>query len=166
MDGEGVTNFSYFELRPGRVTFLLKTAYNTKMNTLFESGRNAGWQPTASAVCLAFVLTIAAGCGKSNAPTTSVAPPPSDNTHVSAAPSSPSEANTQPVTATNQDIPKPEMQAMNRALIDWMRTNNRRPKTFQEFASSTDFQIPTPPPGKKYAFNARGFIVLEDASSN
>jgi hypothetical protein len=136
------------------------------MNTLFEFSRCAGWQPKASLIGLGLVLAIAAGCGKSNAPTTSAAPPSSDSAHVSAAPSAPAAANTQQVTAANPDIPKPEMQAMNRALLDWERANKRRPKTFQEFASSTDFQVPTPPPGKKFAFNARGFIVLEDASSN
>jgi hypothetical protein len=136
------------------------------MNTLFEFRRYPGWQAKASLVCLAFVLASVAGCGKSNTPTTSAAPPPSDVTRVSPAPSPQPAANSQPAAATTPDVPKPEMQAMNRALIVWMRTNGRRPKTFQEFAGSTDFQIPTPPPGKKYAFNARGFIVLKDASSN
>src|SRR5215469_5435847 len=107
-----------------------------EMNTLFEFSRYAGWQPKASLIGLGLVLVIAAGCGKSNAPATSAAPPPpsSDGAHVSAAPSSPAAANTQQVTPANPDIPKPEMQAMNRALLDWERANKRRPKTFQEFA--------------------------------
>lgn len=138
------------------------------MNLLFEFRRYSGCQPKVRAVCLAFVLTMAAGCGKSNtpAPVASAPPPPSDSKHVSATPSPQPAANSQPVAAPNADIPKPVMQAMNRALIGWIRANGHRPKTFQEFASSTDFQIPTPPPGKKYALNGRGFVVLVDGSSN
>jgi hypothetical protein len=135
------------------------------MKMLFDFNRHAGWQPKASVVRLAFVLTIAIGCGKSNAPTTSAAPPP-DTASVSSTPNPQVAASTQPVTVTNSDVPKEEMQAMNRALLAWTRANNRRPKTFQEFAGSTDFQIPSPPLGKKYAFDGRGFIVLVDAASN
>lgn len=137
------------------------------MNPLFESGRRAGSQSKASRVCLALVFAMVAGCGKSNTQTTSSAtPPPPETTHVSPAPSPQAVASSQPVVAPNADIPKPELQAMNRALISWIRANGHRPKTFQEFASSTDFQIPTPPSGKKYALNGRGFVVLVDASSN
>jgi hypothetical protein len=135
------------------------------MNPLFEFRRYSGCQPKVTAVCLAFVLTMAAGCGKSNTPTTSAAPPPSDTTQASPAPSPQATPSSQPTAVAAADIPKPEMQAMNRALIGWIRANGHRPKTFQEFAGSTDFQIPTPPPGKKYALNGRGFVVLVDASN-
>ena len=133
---------------------------------LFDFGRHVEQQPKALAVCLAFALTFITGCGKSNAPTASAATPPSDTASASPAPSPQAVTSVQPVAVTNSTIPKEEMQAMNRALMSWMRGNNRRPKTFQEFATSTDFQIPPPPPGKQYAFNGRGFIVLVDATSN
>ena len=137
------------------------------MKMFSDFNRHTRWQPKASAVCLAFVLAVAsAGCGKSNTPTASVAPPSADATSASPAPAPQVAASAQPAAVASQDIPKEEMQAMNRALLSWARANNRRPKTFQEFASSTDFQIPPPPAGKKYAFNGRGFIVLVDASSN
>jgi hypothetical protein len=136
------------------------------MKMLFDFSRRAGWRPKASVICLTIALTLAAGCGNSNAPTTSAAPPSPDTTTVPPTPSPQITANPQPVTVTNQDIPKPEMQAMNRALLVWMRTNHRRPKTFEDFASSTDFQIPAPPLGKKYAFNERGFVVLVNDTSN
>lgn len=133
-----------------------------------EISRFHSWRPKASSVCLAVALAMGAGCGKSNtpAPVTSAPPPPADTTHVSATPSPQTSADAQPVAASNADVPKSVMQAMNRALIAWIRANGHRPNTFQEFASSTSFQIPTPPPGKKYGFNGRGFIVLVDGSSN
>jgi|SRR5215469_16445979 len=137
------------------------------MKMPFDISRYAYWQPKTTGVCLAFVFAMAAGCSKSNTPATAAAPPPPDTTHVAPGPAAPAAAaSSQPIAAPNAEIPKPEMQAMNRALIGWMRANGHRPSTFQEFASTTDFQIPTPPPGKKFAFNSRGFIVLVDASSN
>ncbi|HTR41605.1 MAG TPA: hypothetical protein VMH87_08325 [Pseudomonadales bacterium] len=134
------------------------------MKLLFDFNRCTYRQPKVLVAGLALVFALAAGCGKSsNGPTVSVAPP-SSTTNVAQAPGQ-QVTPSAPVAVANADIPKPEMQAMNRALLDWMRANNRRPKTFQEFASSTDFQIPAPPAGKKYAFNERGFIVLVDASN-
>jgi hypothetical protein len=129
------------------------------MKMLFDFSRHSGWRPKASAACLALVLTVAAGCGKSNTPTTAT-PPPSDTTAAPPTTNLQVAVNPQPVAVANEDVPKPVMQAMNRALLGWMRANHRRPKTFEDFASSTDFQIPAPPPGKKYAFNERGFVVL------
>jgi hypothetical protein len=134
------------------------------MKLLFDFSRCPGRLPKALVAGLALVCAFTAGCGKSNTPTASVAPP-SDAASASPAPSPQAVASVQPVAATNLTVTKEQMQAMNRALLDWSRANGRRPKTFQEFASSTDFQIPTPPPGKKYAFNGRGFIILVDASN-
>jgi hypothetical protein len=159
---EGVTNFRYFELGQKRVRFCEKPHKMSDIKMLFDFGWHAWRQPKASAIYLALVLTVATGCGKSNAPTS--AAPSSNATTVSPAPSPQAVTSVPPVAATNSVVPKEEMQAMNRALMNWMRANNRRPKTFQEFATSTDFQIPAAPPGKQYAFNARGFIVLVDAN--
>ncbi|HXC35496.1 MAG TPA: hypothetical protein VNV43_06440 [Candidatus Acidoferrales bacterium] len=57
------------------------------------------------------------------------------------------------------------LQFLNRAMVRWMRTNHRHPRDFNEFASTANVQIPDPPPGKKYALNGRGFIVLVDIST-
>lgn len=159
----GVPNFRYFELEQKRAIFCCNKPATPDMKLLFDFNRCTDRQPKALGAGLALVFALAAGCGKSNAPTASIAPS-SNTTNVAPVPTQ-QVTPSAPVVAANADIPKPEMQAMNRALLNWMRANNRRPKTFQEFASSTDFQIPAPPAGKKYAFNERGFIVLVDASN-
>jgi hypothetical protein len=136
------------------------------MKMFYEFGWAAIGRSTESAMWLALVLAISAGCGKSNAVAPSAAPPVvSSATSTSTTTPQQTAGNPQPDAGTN-GIPKAELQAMNRALLGWMMQNKRHPKTFEDFASSTDFQIPTPPPGQKYALNQRGFIVLVSNASN
>lgn len=137
------------------------------MKTVFDAARLAVCQPKPWFVCLVFAACVIAGCGKSRA-TAPVAAPPvtTDATSASQTPSMPTAVDPQAAATTNPQVPKAQMQAMNRALLIWMRTNKRRPKTFEEFATSTDFQIPAPPAGEKYTFDGRGFIILVGNTSH
>jgi hypothetical protein len=133
------------------------------MKMVFDVARLAVRQPRGWALCLALALAATAGCSKSSPPQ-AVAPPSSDSTSAQQNPS-PAPAplqNPGPVVAAGPDDTQTMMQGLNRALMGWMIRNHRHPKTFEEFASSANMQIPDPPAGKKYTLNAKGFIVLVD----
>jgi hypothetical protein len=134
--------------------------------------RFAGSQPNNRVACLVtafLMLSIAVGCSKSNSPAPA-APPAAANSPAVSATSAPAPAPTpvataQPAPAANATNSLSSLQVLNRTLLGWMIRNRRHPKDFQEFASTANIQIPAPPPGKKYALNGRGFIVLVDNST-
>lgn len=133
------------------------------MKMVFDVARFACRQPMSWIACLALALAVTAGCGKSNPPAQLTAPPVStDSTSAQQTPSpAPAPLPDSPtVTAASPDDSQKTLQGLNRALMGWMIRNHHHPKTFEEFAGSTDIQIPAPPAGQKYALNARGFIVL------
>jgi len=132
------------------------------MKMVFDVARPAGRQPTNWVICLALALAVTTGCSKSSntPPTASVSPDTSAAAPTTPAPSTVVNANPQPAPAANSNVSQQDMQALNRALMGWMIRNHRHPKTFEEFAGNTDYQIPAPPLGKKYTLNARGFIIL------
>lgn len=104
---------------------------------------------------------FAAGCGKKNQSSETPAPPPP----VAAAQPAPATppptvANSEPVAAASPTNGLPDLHPLNRALLDWIYQNNRRPASFEEFAASANIQIPPPPPGKKYIVDSRGIIIL------
>ena len=45
-------------------------------------------------------------------------------------------------------------------LRRWCVMNKRTPKTFEEFASASNLQVPPPPQGKKYALGNGTTVVL------
>jgi hypothetical protein len=55
-----------------------------------------------------------------------------------------------------------ELQKLNRAVISFRMQKQRHPGTVEELATFAGIQLPAPPPGKKYAFNSRGLVVLVD----
>jgi hypothetical protein len=133
------------------------------MKMVFDVARFAGRQPKGCVACLALALAVTAGCGKSSPPVQSAAPPVSSDAtsaQQTPPPAQPALQNPQPAAVANPDDSKQTLQGLNRALMGWMISNHRHPKTFEEFASSANIQIPDPPAGKKYALNARGFIIL------
>ncbi len=132
------------------------------------------------------VVLFAAGCGKkeSSTPTTTTTTAPTaatSNPGDAAPPATPpatADTTAPPVAAaTNQGPPKvdmaaaasaeanmPLLQQLNRAVIRFRMVNHRNPNSVEELASSAGIQLPAAPPGKKYGFNARGFIVLMDSN--
>jgi len=64
----------------------------------------------------------------------------------------------QPATITTNAAP--DLRALNRKLIQCVIAARHGFKTIDEFAAAANIQIPTPPPGKKYAFDKHGYIVL------
>ena len=158
-----VTNFSYFDFVPRRITFCIHPHTMSGMKMSFDSAWFAGRQPKAWIVCLGILLTVSAlntGCSKATNP----APvPTADSTNstptASAAPVPVQTPQPVVISSTNS---QPNLQTLNRALMAWMIKNHRHPQSFDEFASSAPIQIPNPPPGKKYTLNTRGFIILAD----
>jgi hypothetical protein len=67
-----------------------------------------------------------------------------------------------PSTSANSGVT--QLQLLNRAMLGWEMKNHRRPRTFEEFASSAGFQIPEPPLGQKYALSSKGHIVLVNSN--
>jgi hypothetical protein len=135
------------------------------MNMVFDFARLVSCQPKGWALCFILAMALAAGCSKSSPPPQAVAPPvSSDSTSAQQNTPPPPMAmqNPGPVVAAGPDDTQKMMQGLNRALVGWMIRNHRHPKTFEEFASSANMQIPDPPAGKKYTLNARGFVILVD----
>ncbi|HEX3625657.1 MAG TPA: hypothetical protein VH280_09545 [Verrucomicrobiae bacterium] len=126
-----------------------------------------GWRPKTTPVLLACLAAAVAGCGKAST-SASTAPSPAPVATTPATPASTAPVPTaQPMaqTASTNSAGPTTLQSLNRAMVRWMRANHRRPRNFQEFASTANVQIPDPPPGKKYALNGRGFIILVDNST-
>jgi hypothetical protein len=132
------------------------------MKLISNFRRSAEWRfdLLAASVALALALPLfCGGCSKkndtaaTNLPATSQAAAPT-----SAAPTPPIIASMPaPATATNA---APDLRAINRALIIWSVHHRRQPSSFEEFAASAGFQIPPPPPGRKYVIDSRGLVSL------
>jgi len=69
-----------------------------------------------------------------------------------------SQVTTQPATITTNAAP--DLRALNRKLIQCVIAARHGFKTIDEFAAAANIQIPAPPPGKKYAFDKKGYIIL------
>lgn len=133
------------------------------MKPFIDSGRLPGWRVKTRTILFAFGMAVAVGCGKQSTPASAAAPSQNATvpatptaTTISTAPAAPS----QPAPPVAANDTQRMLQGLNRALMRWMIQNRRHPRTFEEFAASANTQIPDPPPGKKYALNSRGFIVL------
>ena len=74
-------------------------------------------------------------------------------------------SNAGPVVVPGADSDLSVIQQLNRAAIGFRMQNRRFPSTVEELAVFANIQLPTPPPGKKYAFDKRGFVVLVDKSN-
>lgn len=148
------------------------------MTLYFDIGRLTGWRPKAGVLALILALAVGGGCGKSQSsqpqtvssaatnstpvPVAATAMPTTMSTTVPTGAVPPSQRPlTVPSTANSAVTP---LQALNRAMVNWTMQHGRRPQSFEEFASSANITIPDPPPGKKYAFGARGWIVLVNAN--
>lgn len=141
----------------------------------------AGWQPKAGVFCLLLLLVLGGGCKKSDKAPVSVAPSQETNSTSTPTAAAPTTAPAATATAAPTAAPPPislqmptqskstnsgptQLQLLNRAMLAWEMKNHRRPRTFEEFASTAGFQIPDPPTGQKYALNSKGFIILVNAN--
>jgi len=165
-------NFHYFDLM--QLTAIFLPAHKlTRMKLLFDSGRLGVLTPGAGIVCLIFALAAGGGCRKSpSTPPPVASPSPSDATSAAATPAGtpppermqPSVASTPAKTDPAQKSGPTQLQLLNRAMMGWEIKNHRHPRNFEEFASTGSIQIPAPPPGQKYAFNGKGFIILVNST--
>jgi hypothetical protein len=55
-----------------------------------------------------------------------------------------------------------DLRQLNHAYIDWVMQNNRHAKTFEEYVAASGISAPTPPAGKKYIIDKKGFINYAD----
>ena len=116
------------------------------------------------------VAMFATGCGKkeSAAPSATTVAPEQTATQETAAATAPSQPVHTPVSATaaaNADNGLTVLQQMNRSVIQYRIQNHRNPTSVEEVAAFAGVQVPPPPPGKKYVFNGKGFVVLVDDST-
>jgi len=100
--------------------------------------------PTLSAAALAGALPLMlAGCSKEpKQPSAPLAPSPAATNVSEAAPAG------------------PDLAELNRQLRRWIVSNRRPPKSFEDFAANTTYQIPPPPPGKKYVIDPKMHLLL------
>jgi hypothetical protein len=144
------------------------------MKLYLDIGRLDGWHPRAGVLSLILALAVGGGCGKSQSsppPTVSSAAtnltptPVVTTTTPAAAPTATPSASQRPLTVpSTANSGLTPLQVLNRAMVNWTMQHGRRPQSFEEFASTANITIPEPPPGKKYAFDGRGWIVLVNAN--
>lgn len=132
---------------------------------LFVFGKLHAWKSRTGLFCVILALAEG-GCGKQNTSTVATPSSPSGSNSVIAESSVPPPQNriqSSPPSVSSNNAGPTQLQSLNRALLGWKIKNHKQPGTFQEFASSAGFQIPDPPPGKKYSLSS-GFIVLVNAN--
>jgi hypothetical protein len=66
--------------------------------------------------------------------------------------------------AAKSDAELPAIVQLNRSIVNFRMQHGRNPNSVEEIESASGIQLPPPPAGQKYAFNARGLIVLVDSS--
>jgi len=120
------------------------------------------------------VVMFATGCGKkespapaanATAPENTIQQTTQDATSAAAPATTSGNAGYTPISATaaaNANSGTPVLQQLNRSVLQYKMQNRRNPTSVEELAAFAGVQVPSPPPGKKYAFNGRGFVVLVD----
>jgi hypothetical protein len=109
-------------------------------------------------VCIALVLGATmwvTGCGKKESPTPTGTQATTNNQQ-----GVPPQVKVE--VSANAEGNLPIMQQLNRAMFRYQMQNHRNPASVEELASAAGIQLPAPPPGKKYAFDSRGIVVLID----
>jgi hypothetical protein len=114
------------------------------------------------------VCMLVLGCGKKSSPVSDAGAPPAAGTTQPANPNNPNSRPPVPPAVPIAAPPGPDMSAalsqMSAVLRRYVFEHRRTPATFEEFASSGYIrQVPEPPPGKKFAVDAKQMqIVLVD----
>jgi len=131
----------------------------TSLEAVSGAGSRRNWRITLPLALVLGAVMLAAGCGKKAS-----APPPANTSSTPAgpAPQTPVPGQTNPVTPANIDADLGTLQRLNQAVIAYRMQKNSFPTSVEEVATFAGIQVPPPPPGKKYALNARGVIVLMD----
>jgi hypothetical protein len=122
------------------------------------------------------VAIFASGCSKKESPapaainTVTNTPDPAQPTTQNAvtpraAPANPGPAQINLAASANAEPEVPALQQLNRAVVGFRMQYHRSPNSVEEVASASGIQLPAPPPGKKYAFNSRGFVALVESSA-
>ena len=101
-------------------------------------------------------MVLLAACGKKKEP--SVAPAQAPETVQSEGQPPATTAGNQP--AAEVAPTEPDLEQLTRELRKWIVRNQRPPKSFEDFSATANIQIPTPPPGKKYAIDKQMHVVL------
>jgi len=117
------------------------------------------------ALPLALVLGVAlsvTSCSKKETPPPATNTPSAPQTNT---PLTPVPSMTNSVVAPGTDADLTVIQRLNQAAIGFRMQKQRYPSTVEEVAAFAGIQLPAPPPGKKYAFNSRGLVVLVDNSA-
>jgi len=133
----------------------------------FVFGRFEHCKATGVIGILVLALFAGEGCGKSSKNESAVAatPSPSDSNAAKMATTPPANWTRPPATSgSTNDSGLTQIQILNRAVLGWKMKNHRRPRSFEDFASTAGFQIPLPPAGKKYALDSKGFIILVNSN--
>jgi hypothetical protein len=134
------------------------------MKRFLNLARLDGWKPRMGNLCIVLALVIGAGCRKSPSAPSAVAPPAAPDAASTAGPAiTPPQARIGSASTLITNAPT-QLQLLNRAMLGWEMQNHRRPRTFEEFASTAGFQIADPPAGKKYALDQNGYIVLVNSN--
>jgi hypothetical protein len=114
------------------------------------------------AFILVLTLLFGAGCHKKPAAAVSAPLQTNDTVADSAQTAAPIPVPlAQPPDAANQAAPA-NVRDLQKEVYKWVFQNKRRPASFEEFAASSNIQIPPPPPGKKYAFDHQLRVILVD----
>jgi hypothetical protein len=102
---------------------------------------------------------FAAGCGKKETAAPVAGPGASPETAtVATASNRPAFSAPAPAINKNSSV----LQQLNRAVLGFRMKNGRNPTSVEELATFAGIQVPPPPSGKKYVFNARGLVVMVD----
>jgi hypothetical protein len=125
----------------------------------------AGYCPRRHHVLPALTCALAiwaVGCHQKDQSTEvpTSASPPTQTDATTPAPASPAPVANPGTSVTAATNALPDLRPLNQALLSWRLQNRRVPATFEEFAASTDVQIPPLPPGKKYVINSHGLISV------
>jgi hypothetical protein len=106
---------------------------------------------------------FATGCGKekSTGPAAGATPPPAQDTNAAPAATSSDQSQSSPVASTDTTTNgQPDLRALNRQFISYELENHTHFKTLEEYEAAANVQFPSPPAGKKYALDRRGYIAL------
>ena len=124
----------------------------------------------AGKVVVSFLAVVVAmlavsGCGKEeagmDASTLSAEDSAALNQNVSPPPPRPAmQGRPRKIQATGEDPSRAMVDQLNRELARWIVTHRRVPSSFDEFVTTGQIQVPTPPPGKKFILNKDTRIEL------
>jgi hypothetical protein len=110
----------------------------------------------------AVLLLLTSGCGGGDEPDATVADEGTPPNTSRGMPVAPAEVQPQTLQVPKDADPTVILNELNRELRMWMMSNQRPPKDFEEFVSTSQIQVPPAPAGKKYRLSKEMRIELVD----